>query len=65
VREMLPHALDIGLDYEHDEIGRPEASLRSLEPREQFVAYYRDHHQLDPAAGLMDAFDRVYDEVAG
>jgi DNA repair protein SbcD/Mre11 len=65
VREMLPNALDIALDYERDETERPETSLRSLEPREQFVTFYRDHHQLDPAAGLMDAFDRVYDEVTG
>jgi exonuclease SbcD len=64
VREVLPNALDVKLEYEREEEGRPEISLRSLEPREQFAAYYRDRQGAEPPDALVTAFDRIHDEVA-
>ena len=64
VRELLPNVLDVRLDYEREEAdGRP--SLRGMQPSEQFVAYYRDHHGTEPAEELMAAFAHVYEEVRG
>jgi exonuclease SbcD len=62
VREILPNVLDVRLDYEREEAElRP--TLRGMEPSEQFVAYYRDHHGAEPTEELLRAFDRVYEEV--
>jgi exonuclease SbcD len=63
VREMLPNALDVRLDYERAVPERPAISLRSLEPRDQFAAYFRDRQGAAPPAELIGAFDRVHDEV--
>ena len=63
VRELLPNALDIHLVYERAEGGAPEVSLQSLQPRDQFVSYYRTKHGSDPEEVLMEAFDDLYEEV--
>jgi exonuclease SbcD len=62
VRELLPNVLDVRLDYERSE-AEERPTLRGLEPSEQFVAYYRNHHGTDPAEELLAAFNRVYEEV--
>jgi exonuclease SbcD len=64
IRELLPNALDVHLDYERSEYGVSQESLRSLDPREQFIRYYRDHHGADPSDELLGAFGRVAEEVA-
>ena len=64
VREILPNVLDVRLDYEREE-GGARPSLRGMQPSEQFVAYYRDHHGTEPAEELLGAFARVYEEVRG
>jgi exonuclease SbcD len=64
VREVLPNALDVRLEYESAEGERPEISLRSLEPRDQFAAYYLDRQGAQPPEDLIAAFDRIHDEVA-
>ncbi|MGH2705381.1 MAG: metallophosphoesterase family protein [Actinomycetota bacterium] len=62
VRALVPDALDVQLVYERHELEvRP--SLRSLAPREQFVSYYRGAHGAEPAPALLEAFDRVLDDV--
>jgi exonuclease SbcD len=63
VRDILPNALDVRLEYEREEGPRPEMSLRGLEPREQFTAYYADRQGAEPPAELVAAFDRIHDEV--
>jgi exonuclease SbcD len=63
VREVLPNAVDVQLRYERGESGRPDAGMRSLQPSEQFVHYYRHAHGVDPDPGLREAFDRVYEDV--
>lgn len=64
VREALPNALDVRLVLPEQEEGRAAATLKGLDPREQFVAYYRAEHAADPAQELLDAFDRVLEEVS-
>jgi exonuclease SbcD len=62
VREFLPGAVAVELEYERAE---PERSrLRTLQPRDQFAAYYRSAHGAEPAERLLGAFDRVYADVA-
>jgi DNA repair protein SbcD/Mre11 len=65
IRELLPNALDVSLEYERDESAATRSSLRSLDPREQFAMYYLDHHGVDPTDELLAAFGRVAEEVAG
>jgi DNA repair protein SbcD/Mre11 len=62
VRDELPNALDVVPVYERDEErGGGNVPLRTLEPREQFVAYFRAHHQAEPAGALLEAFDEVHE----
>jgi DNA repair protein SbcD/Mre11 len=63
VREILPNALDVRLDYDRSDAEELEVSLRSLEPRAQFASYYRAAHGTDPADALMSAFDTVHEDV--
>ena len=62
VREVLPNAVVVELDYERDAHDRPEGGVRTLQPRDQFVHYYQHAHEADPDPALMVAFDRVYAE---
>jgi exonuclease SbcD len=65
VRDLLgPNTLDVRLDYERVE-ERDRVAVRGLDPRDQFIAYYRDNHGVEPADELLGAFDRVSEEVAG
>jgi exonuclease SbcD len=59
VREALPNALDVHLEYERSNAGPTSAPVSSLDPRDQFVAYYRSQHGAEPRAELMGAFDEV------
>jgi DNA repair protein SbcD/Mre11 len=64
VRETLPNAIWVEPVYERQESPRPEAAMRTLAPREQFLHYFRYTHGADPDPDLTSAFDRVYAEVA-
>ena len=60
IREELPRALDVHLEYERAERrsdGGPP--LSSLHPRDQFIAYHEALHGVPPAEALLDAFDEV------
>ena len=62
VRDELPNALDVVPVYERgEERGGGSVPLRTLEPRDQFVAYYRAHHQAEPVEPLLAAFDEVHE----
>ena len=63
VREILPYALEVHLSYDRGDDVIEIPSLRTLQPREQFLSYYRSTHGVAPANELMDAFDRVYEEA--
>jgi exonuclease SbcD len=64
VREALPGAVWVEPVYERREAAQPEAGMRTLQPREQFLHYFRHAHGAEPEEALMEAFDRVHAEVA-
>jgi exonuclease SbcD len=59
IRGELTNALDVHLVYERGDAAPGAAPVSSLDPREQFVAYYGAEHAAEPSAGLLDAFDEV------
>jgi exonuclease SbcD len=59
VREAIPGALDVHLEYERAEAEPSAEPVSAMSPREQFVAYYRAQHGADPAEDLLGAFDEV------
>jgi exonuclease SbcD len=62
VREALPNALDVKLVYDRthdDEAGSRTAGVAVLGPRDQFAAYERLTHGVEPDPGLLAAFDEV------
>lgn len=59
VRELLPNAVDVHLEYERSQDEPVGPPLSSLAPREQFLSYYRSEHGSAPDVPLMDAFDEV------
>jgi exonuclease SbcD len=63
VREILPNALEVHLSYLRGDETPDVISLRTLEPREQFLSYFEHTHGVSPSDDLMDAFDNVYEEA--
>lgn len=63
VRAIVPNALDIRLVVPEAGTTEVAASLRTLDPRSQFVSYYSAVHDAGPAGELLAAFDTVYEEV--
>ncbi len=63
VREILPHALEVNLDFDRREEHVDVPSLRTLQPREQFLSYFESTHGVAPSSALLDAFDHVYEEA--
>ncbi|HEX8100737.1 MAG TPA: exonuclease SbcCD subunit D [Actinomycetota bacterium] len=65
IRDALPNAVDVQLRYERtDAQGGDGPPLSSLQPREQFVSYYRREHGVeDIPQDLMAAFDEVLEEA--
>jgi DNA repair protein SbcD/Mre11 len=64
IRDALPNAVDVSLVYERTEPGPEAAPLSSLQPREQFLSYYRRHHGVDDVPeDTMAAFDEVLEDV--
>jgi exonuclease SbcD len=60
IRQELPNALDVHLEYEREECaGGDGPPLSSLHPRQQFVAYHQAHHGVPPPEPLLEAFDEV------
>jgi exonuclease SbcD len=56
VRDLLPDAVDVRLQYDRlaDDLGEP--SLGRLAPVDLFARYYRDQHGLEPAPELIALF---------
>ena len=65
VREILPRALDVRLEYEREEGAREPGDLRRLEPRELFAQYYRSRYGADAGEPLMKLFDELFEEATG
>jgi exonuclease SbcD len=64
IRDAVPNAVDVSLRYEREEHGEDASALSSLQPRDQFLSYYRREHGVDQVPeDLMASFDRVLEEV--
>lgn len=64
IRDALPNAVDVSLRYERAEQSDDASPISSLQPREQFVSYYRREHGVDEVPeDLMASFGRVLEEV--
>lgn len=65
VREIIPRALDVRLEYEREEGAREPGDTRRLEPRDLFAQYYRSRYGADAGEPLMKLFDELFEEVTG
>lgn len=64
VRELLPNALQVTLDYPKEDLQRQALDLSSTTPRELFERYFRERHSAAPEKELLDLFDELIDEVS-
>ena len=65
VRDAIPLAVDVRLEYERDPEDAPQSEIAHLSPQELFVRYYRLQHQADPAPELLALFTELLDEATG
>ena len=64
VRDALANVVDVGLRYEQQPPTTDGTPLSTLQPRDQFVSYYRSEHGVPEVPGeLLSAFDEVLDDV--
>jgi exonuclease SbcD len=64
VRDVLANAVDVSLRYERQEARDSGPPLSSLQPRDQFVSYYRREHGVDDVPDdLMGAFDEILEDI--
>lgn len=63
VRELLPNALEVRLEYERLDVERQRLDVRELTARELFERYYRERHAAEADPDLLGLFDRLLDEV--
>ncbi len=62
IRDALSNAVDVSLRYERAPVSADGMPLASLEPREQFVSYFRRQHGVeDVPPDLLEAFDEILD----
>jgi exonuclease SbcD len=63
VREQIPAAVDVRLDYP-EVADAPSEGIAHLDPKEQFVRYYRSQHSgAEPASELLVLFSELYEEA--
>ncbi|MEQ8330412.1 MAG: exonuclease SbcCD subunit D C-terminal domain-containing protein [Longimicrobiales bacterium] len=62
VREILPNALEVRLEYPKEEQDRSEP-IRGLTPREQFARYLKEKHGAEPDEREVDLFEKLLTEV--
>jgi exonuclease SbcD len=65
IREMLPNAVAVSLEYERGELEEPAVPVLTLQPRDQFLSYYREAHAVEPHASLVAAFEEVLELEQG
>jgi exonuclease SbcD len=64
IRDALPNAVDVQLTYDRAEAPDDGPPVSSLQPRDQFLSYFRREHGVaDVPEDLLGAFDEVLDEV--
>jgi exonuclease SbcD len=65
VREVLPNALEVRLDYERAPGERAPGELRQLSSHDLFARYYETRHGAPADERLMKLFDELFEEVTG
>lgn len=65
VREILPGALEVRLEYERAPGTREAGETERLPPRELFARYYGTRHGAPPDDRLIRLFDELFEEVVG
>jgi DNA repair protein SbcD/Mre11 len=63
VREVLPNAVEVRLEYERQDPERRAVDLRHLKPGELFKRYYRERHGAEPSERLTKLFAELFEEV--
>jgi exonuclease SbcD len=65
VKELLPNALDVSLEYARQESGEPIATTarHTLRERDLFSDFYQRKNGAPPPADMMALFDTLLDEV--
>ncbi len=65
VRELLPGALEVRLEYDRAPGEREPGEARRLSPTELFGRYYRARHGAAPDERIIVLFDELLEEVTG
>lgn len=65
VREILPNALEVRLDYPREDAEKRAGELRRLSPRDLFARYYRERHGVAVDDAVIALFDELLEEVGG
>jgi hypothetical protein len=65
VREVLPNALEVRLDYPREDAAQRASDLRRLSPHDLFARYFRERHGAEPHEGIMTLFDELLEEAGG
>lgn len=61
VRELLPNALEVRLDYPREE--QKAVSVRGMSPREQFRRHLIEGKGAEPDTRLLDLFEKLLEDV--
>ena len=64
VRELIPLAVDVRLEYDRRPDDAPPPRAERLSPPELFALYYRTQHGTDPSPELLALFGELLDEAA-
>lgn len=60
IRQLLPNAVDVRPMYEHaPELTEERSTLMSLQPREQYAAFYRSKYKTDASPEVLSLFDEL------
>jgi exonuclease SbcD len=62
VRDALPNAVDVQLEYEAPEDDQPVEAIANLSAAELFTRYYQAQHGADPAPELVGLFEELLAE---
>ena len=64
VKELLPNALDVTVDYPRDAGAQPERGKGrgKLAPAQLFAAYYEHRNQTPPPTELQQLFDQLHED---
>jgi len=65
VRDAVPGAVDVRLDYDRSEDDGSEIDFADLAPEELFVRYFQRQHGAEPSTELLALFRELVGEAAG